>query len=118
VVGDAFDPFNKRDAFQIYGSPKSDGTYAQPEYQRLLSTTGNSPRAKGYDIIFVDFSQGGGDILINASLLLKLTEWLHSATNANIMVGGPSMSGIVSRLALLYSKPGNNVAGMDLALGW
>gem|GEM_PF-5958133 len=121
VVGDAFDPFNRRDAWQIYGQIQPNGTAGYPEYQNLLATTGSSPRAKGYDVLFIDFSQGGGDMTINAGLELKFMEWLQTQTSSRFILGGPSMSGIVARLALLYSMPDNNwangpgVRGRDLA---
>lgn len=105
VVGDAFDPYNKRDAKEIYESP---------QYSNLLKMPGSSPRNSGYDLFFVDFSQGGGDIHINAMIELKLVEWLRSMNAAKVVIGGPSMSGIVARLACLYSIPENNSTGTDL----
>jgi hypothetical protein len=114
IVGDAFDPSNGRNAWAIYGRPDISGGFGTPQYKNLLSLSGNAPRDKGYDVLFVDFSQGGGDILINAGILLKFVEWIQTQSNAKIIVGGPSMSGIVARLALLYSLPGNNTTGTDL----
>ncbi|MDB5048877.1 MAG: hypothetical protein JWO30_1948 [Fibrobacteres bacterium] len=110
VVADAFDPFNARDAYTLESKLK---------YQNLFNSFG--PRGKGYDLFFLDFSQGGGDIHINAGLELKFIQWMKQTTASKIMLGGPSMSGIVSRLALLYSMPENNYAngagvlGQDLA---
>lgn len=102
-VVDAFDPLNKRDAWGIYSNRR---------YQNLLSTDAGSPRGQDmeYDMFFMDFSQGGGDILINASLALKFLEWLQENARTKVIVGGPSMGGIVVRTALLYSMPSNNIA--------
>lgn len=67
-----------------------------------------SPREAGYDIFFLDFSQGGGDIRKNAKLLTKVMETLEANSSSKYVVAGISMSGIVARLALLYSLPQNN----------
>lgn len=101
IVGDAIDPYDERQAWDIY---------SKPEYKNLLSMDKPIyPRSMGYDIYFVNFDQGAGDILINASLLLELIEWMHVQTQANIIVGGPSMSGIIARVALLFALPENHV---------
>lgn len=108
VVGDAFDPMNTRHAWEIFNDEK---------YRLLLSMDAGTPRAKGYDVLFLDFSQGGGDLLVNASIELKFIEWLHQNTTSDqgIVVAGPSMSGILGRIALLYSLPQNNTTNTDLA---
>jgi hypothetical protein len=123
VVPDAFDPFNDRSAWTIY----SDKRYSallhgyEPKQTYYNQQNTSSPRALGYDVYFIDFSQGGGNMLINAALYLKFVEWMHSQTRNPMIVGGPSMGGQVSRLAMLYSMPENNLAngpgvvGKDLA---
>lgn len=109
LVSDAFDPFDNRTAAQIYSTP---------QYSNLLSTTHvSAPRKRGYDIWFLNFKQGGGDLIVNAQLLLRALQWMQSKTTSKIIIGGPSMSGLVSRTALLYSMPANNVHGLDLARG-
>ncbi len=100
IVSDAFDSFDVRHASNIY---------SQPDLANLLSTDHlASPRALGYDLYFIDFSQGAGDILVNAALVLEFVEWMHTQTGAPMIVGGPSMSGVVTRLALLYALPENH----------
>lgn len=110
VVGDAYDPQNKRSTRQLCGNV---------EFRNLLNSAANgnflSPRYSGYDIFFIDFVQGAGNLHINAGLELKFIEWLQLQTSSEIIVGGPSMSGIIARLALLYSKPENNVQHQDYA---
>jgi hypothetical protein len=109
IVGDALDPYNERGPWEIYSNRA---------YKNLLSMDQPFyPRNLGYDIFFVNFNQGAGDILINASLLLELIEWMHTKTSADIIVGGPSMSGIVSRVALLFALPDNHTceSGADCA---
>jgi hypothetical protein len=104
VVGDAFDPNDNRDAQKIY---------SKDQFSRLLSIQGVSPRKKGYDVFFLDFAQGGGNLHVNAMIELKFIEWLSAKAGRKMIVGGPSMSGIVARLALLYSMPANNEAGVN-----
>lgn len=112
VVSDAFDPLNERDAFTIYSTP---------QYKKLLSLNPadagprTGPDGQGYDVVFVDFSQGGGDLLINAHLYLRALQWVQDHSPGSVVVGGISMGGVVARLALLWSMPGNNVAGADYA---
>ncbi|HEY8946960.1 MAG TPA: hypothetical protein VIM73_22105, partial [Polyangiaceae bacterium] len=110
IVGDAFDPNNKRRVADII---------KKPQYQKLFSTNAvdNGPRTgpHGRDLIFIDFSQGGGDLLVNAQLMLRAMEWVQSRARNEVLVGGVSMSGVLGRLALLYSMPLNNVHRADLA---
>lgn len=117
IVSDAFDPFNERSAWTLLTDPR----YSELLGQYKNPTGRNCPRAAGYDMFFVDYSQGGGNILINSALFLKAVEWMHTKTQSNIVVGGPSMGGQLPRLAMLYSIPENNeangagVKGNDLA---
>ena len=106
VASDAFDPYNERSAMDIY---KDEST------KKLLSTDSKSPRGYGYDMFFLDFSQGGGDILINAGIETKFLEWLQTKTNERIILTGPSMSGLVGRVSLLFCMPQNNALGKNLA---
>lgn len=105
IVGDAFDPLSNRDVKDIAN---------QERYSKLLATTSGSPRALGFDIFFIDFSQGGGDIFINAGLVTEFILWLRNQTSAKLIVGGPSMSGLIARVALLYTLPQNNTQAKDL----
>ncbi|MGL1901965.1 MAG: hypothetical protein OCC49_07510 [Fibrobacterales bacterium] len=106
VVGDAFDPGNKRSASTIYN---------KNQYSKLFDPLYSSgPRAQGYDVFFIDFSQGAGNIVINAGIELAFSQWLELQTNSKYVIGGPSMSGLISRLTLLLSEKENilkNVKG-------
>jgi hypothetical protein len=111
VVADAFDAHNRRGLTDPRNGKIYQNVYAHPQYKNLLSASG--PRGKGYDVFFIDFSQGAGDIHLNAGIELKFLEWLNSRTAAKPIVGGMSMSGVVGRLALLYSMPANNRIAAD-----
>ena len=57
----------------------------------------------GYDLIFLDFNEGTGDIVQNALLLENVIEWVnaHKASNAQQnVVMGYSMGALVARYAL------------------
>jgi hypothetical protein len=108
IIGDAFDPFNERNI--------EDSSNAN----LIRSNTGRSTndfisiREWGYDVVFVDFSQGGGDIKKNAKLFTKVLTEVQRLTDEKYLVAGISMSGIIARLSLLYSMPDNNVNGTQI----
>jgi hypothetical protein len=106
LIGDAFDPEVRRDAF---------ATYFADKYRALLDISREGPRKLGYDVYFLDFSQGGGNLHINSMIYLKAMEWLSGRTKGSLVTGGVSMGGILARLALLYSLPENNARHLDLA---
>lgn len=63
----------------------------------------------GYDVIYVDFSQGTGFIENNAMVLVEVIKKVQQRLNAcnsceEISVLGASMGGLVSRYALLYME--------------
>jgi hypothetical protein len=110
IIGDAFDPGDSRNAVDIARSER---------YRKLLSLdpADGGPRSApggGRDVVFVNFTQGGGDLLVNAHLFLRAYEWLLGLTPDSVTVAGISMSGVVARLALLYSDPANNVHAQNL----
>lgn len=59
----------------------------------------------GYDIVYVDFEEGAGDIVENAYVVMEVINWvneqkeLNNSTEKNI-VWGPSMGGVIARYAL------------------
>jgi|GEM_PF-2786052 len=61
--------------------------------------------ANGYDIIYVDFEQGTGNILENAQTLKRAIKWVNDQKAANgssepNVVAGYSMGGLVARVAI------------------
>jgi hypothetical protein len=107
VMADGFDPGDLRHAKDLYFNS---------DFSRMFNASiANSPRGLGYDMYFIDLQQGAGNLFINAGIYLKFVEWLQNQTTAGIVASGPSMGGVLARLALLYSMSGNNVSGIDLA---
>ncbi len=60
----------------------------------------------GYDIVYVDFDQGDGDMRENAYVLMKAIQWINrqkeqnGSTDPNVITG-LSMGGVIARYALL-----------------
>jgi hypothetical protein len=73
------------------------------------TTTGNridiDIQNDGYDIIYIDFNEGGGDIKKNAWLMREVIQWVNSekvknnSIEKNIVLG-QSMGGLAARYAL------------------
>ncbi|WP_151087118.1 T9SS type A sorting domain-containing protein [Hymenobacter baengnokdamensis] len=66
-------------------------------------------QAPGYDIIYLDFSDGASLIQDNAMVLVELLQWINQSTNRTpdaeeTMVIGASMGGQVSRFALAWME--------------
>ena len=66
----------------------------------------NKIRNLGYDIIIMNFGNGGDYIQRNGLGLVDLIEWVNAnkTTTEDIVVVGASMGGLVSRYALLYME--------------
>lgn len=64
---------------------------------------------QGYDIVYLDFSDGAGLIQNNAMVLVELLEWINNPANRasgaqEAIALGASMGGQVSRFALHYME--------------
>ena len=102
IVSDGFDPGDIRDLSEIYDIVNQ---------QNMVDVL----RAQGYDLILLNFSGGDDYIQRNAMLLKKLIEDINTRMQASgtmkpanqIVVVGPSMSGLVSRYALDYMEQHN-----------
>lgn len=103
IVGDAFDPLNKRGIEDLKNEPR---------YRNLLAAEGGdgykTPRELGYDLVFVNFKQGGGRLERNSAILTRIIEEIHDQSNGPIVLAGISMSGILARMSQLYAMPENN----------
>ena len=102
IISDGFDPGDTRDIPQLY-----DLVNQQQMVENL--------RAQGYDLIIVNFHAGDDFIQRNAMLLVKVIQQINNRmqqagtmkTANQIVVVGPSMSGLVSRYALDYMEQNN-----------
>ena len=116
VIGDAFDPIGARQIIDIQN---------QSRYQALLKIDSTdditTPREMGYDVVFVDFSQGGGRIDFNAKLFARVLGRIQKKSEGSLVVSGISMSGLVARTALMMGEAQNTASGRALfpdVKGW
>lgn len=91
---------------------------------------------RGYDIIYIDFDEGAGDIIENALALEVVIDWVNAEKNKNgsntpNVIWGESMGGLVTRVALrqmelenkdhdcsYYISFDNAHLGMNLPIGY
>ena len=102
IVSDGFDPGDIRDLSEIYDIVNQ---------QNMV----NQLRSQGYDLVLVNFSGGDDYIQRNAMLIKKVIEDINARMISagtmkpanQIVVVGPSMSGLVTRYALDYMEQHN-----------
>lgn len=118
IVADGFDPGNRRDYFQtvITGDPEdfeddSRGLYQimngdpspwEPEESANMCEQLTN---EGYDLIFVNYKKGAGDIPTNGNWIIDFFNTINSSTfrdnkTEEAILVGPSMSGMTTRFAL------------------
>jgi hypothetical protein len=93
IISDGFDPLNDRGR---------DSLYVMINQENLIECL----RANGYDVIILDFANGGDYIERNAYLLKGLIENINArkTTQNKLIVVGTSMAGLISRYALAYME--------------
>ncbi len=96
IVADGIDPRNRIGIQEIMENIPNSLT---PAGYKFMSTM----QEKGFDIIFVDFSNGGGNIIDNSKHLLRVIEYVCSKST-NVIVGGYSLGGLSARIALLIGE--------------
>ena len=85
---------------------------AYPSLERLPGLRARLQNQEGYDILFLDFTDGADKIQNNALTLVELLKWINDPArregNVENVVMGASMGGQVVRFALSYmEKEGN-----------
>ena len=83
-----------------------------PSLERLPGLRARLQNQEGYDVIYLDFTDGADKIQNNALTLVELLKWLNDPSrregNVENIVMGASMGGQVVRFALSYmEKEGN-----------
>jgi len=76
-------------------------------YVRLMEQNHvNRIRSLGYDLIIMNFSDGGDYIQRNGMALVDLIQWVNAikTSDEDLVIVGASMGGIVTRYALLYME--------------
>ncbi|GAB3638488.1 hypothetical protein GCM10027422_40780 [Hymenobacter arcticus] len=88
-------------------------TAAGRQLQAATSTTlPDGTHGGGYDIVYLDFSDGAGLIQHNAMVLVELLQWINQADDRTAdaeetLVIGASMGGQVARFALAWMEQQN-----------
>jgi len=112
IIVEGFDPLNKRDG-QFYQDALD--KYGDYFHSKLLNL--------GYDVILLDFSDGGNFIEFNALCFKSLLDILNNETTivgysidlkTDIRVMGISMGGVVSRWALSWMEDNNHEHNVGL----
>jgi hypothetical protein len=99
IVSDPFDPNNSRDF---------DGLYMKLNRDNFIERM----RKDGYDFVILDYNNGGDYIQKNAYILVSLINMVNAQlvtnkSNAQLVVVGPSMAGLISKYALTYMEQNN-----------
>ncbi|HEY9123800.1 MAG TPA: hypothetical protein VIO15_05630, partial [Bacteroidales bacterium] len=117
IISDAFDPKNMRDYYNSHAPYDPDPKKFDPRglYQILNGdksawSVDNGANlaadliASGYDIVFINYALGAGDIPTNASRLEAVLDHLNTNYRDNntedFILVGPSMGGIITRYCL------------------
>ena len=117
IISDAFDPDNMRNYYCTHQEFDPDSKKFDPRglYQILNgdksawstdngATLAQDLTALGYDIVFLNYKSGDGDIPANAQSFEGLLDWLNNNLRDNqteeFILVGPSMGGIITRYCL------------------
>ena len=104
---DGFDPSNSRDAPRIYSRYINKKFYVNGVEVRLADYL----RSLGYDLIILDFDDGGTYMEKNAMVVNQLLQKLytdhHTWLQKEFVVIGPSMGAIIGQFALAYMEANN-----------
>ncbi len=104
VIADGYDPGNSRHIDKVVSDANFKLIFSMSNTDLNYSGIG-----QGFDLLFVDFADGTGDVRKNAKAYLKLLEEANRLSNSNeISAIGISMGGVVVRLALLYAQKSTN----------
>ncbi len=89
IVIEGFDPINEKSSANLRAN------YTSSRVEPIF-------RANGYDMVYFNFQNGGGDILQNATVVRNLIEQVNreKVGNEKVIIIGESMGGLVARLAI------------------
>jgi Putative serine esterase (DUF676) len=99
IVSDPFDPENSRHFYGIYDTLNKHGFI-----ERMIKD--------GYDFVILDYDGGADYIQKNAFVLISLIKMVNeqldtNKSNAQLVVVGASMAGLISKYALSYMEQNN-----------
>jgi hypothetical protein len=99
IISDPFDPDNSRNF---------DSLYIELNKEHFIEKMRND----GFDFVILDYSGGADYIQRNAFVLISTinnvnTQLTKNGSNAQLVVVGPSMAGLISKYALSYMEQNN-----------
>lgn len=111
LIVDGFDPENNRQ-FETNLNPPNKSLWEMLG-NGISNNFGDRLLSMGYDVVLLDFPQGGAYIEQNAMVCIAAINRLNSMLNENgseeqIVVVGPSMGGQITRYALAYMEQHKN----------
>ena len=115
LIIDGFDPMNERQ-FETSTSEEKKSLWEMLYYKNQNNQTlhlGLQLLNMGYDLVMLDFPDGGTYIEQNAMVCVEVINRLNNrlkqnGSNENIVVVGPSMGGQIARYALTYMEQNSN----------
>ena len=115
LIIDGFDPMNERQ-FETSTSEEKKSLWEMLYYKNQNNQTlhlGLQLLNLGYDLVMLDFPEGGTYIEQNAMVCVEVINRLNNrlkqnGSNENIVVVGPSMGGQIARYALTYMEQNSN----------
>lgn len=104
LMVEGFDPLNEN--------------YPEKYYDLTWDLVNSDLYPNGYEVFILDFHDGGRDLRLNANVVLKALERIHTISpNYQIALAGLSMGGLISRYALSKkeSQSGKHHVGLFLS---
>ncbi len=142
VVVDGFDPGNGRDYFHTRQTKDmEDYLPYERDFRGLYEIVNGNPspwydghpaanlvsklQNNGFDLVFINFMNGAGNIIDNANLVQRyINEVLNGTLRDNqteeLVIVGPSMGGIITRIAIkeIEIEESENLAKEHLVKSW
>ncbi len=108
LIADGFDPENVR-TFESHENSGGKSIWEMLYYNNDRHHVGKTLLQKGYDLVVIDFPEGGTYIERNAMACIEVINVINrmlreSGSNEEIVVVGPSMGGQITRYALAYME--------------
>ncbi len=100
IVSDGFDPRARIGIQEILESVPNSLAPSANTFMKAVTD-------QGFDVIFVDYRDGGYDIVENSKTLLRVIEEVSSRSSGKVVVSGYSMGGLLARIALLLGEKNN-----------
>lgn len=117
-IGDE-DPTNKIPVLMVEGFDPLNQKFPEVYYNLTWDLINNDLRPSGYVVFMLNFHDGGRDLRLNASVVLKAIEKIRQiCPNHKIAIAGLSMGGVIGRYALAFAEQEGYVHDVGLFLSY